>query len=222
MFMLLFFISWMTTPLGSTYFIFFLSIGISLINVGLTKLMVDTEELQRKQKKIKEHYEEKERIIKLAEMDTERYLKMKKQWERKDRMLQKTQQGMSIQRLKPNLITLGPIMILFVILRIFFYVNGIGLPVAAAPMNINDIPLIGEIVAGKTNEIYDWTALVYGTARIIGIEAGWINFTAWYFLCNFGVNALLQRLFGIQTQASGSMEQMMGGSKSKALEFPEI
>ncbi|TXT55574.1 MAG: conserved membrane protein of unknown function [Promethearchaeota archaeon] len=217
------FIEWISTPLGSTYFIFFLSIGISLLSAGLTKLLVDTDELQRKQKQIKEHYEEKERIINLAEENVDRYHKEKKKWERKDAMLQKTQQGMAMQRLKPTCITFVPILVLFGILRTLYYVGGIPLPVAATPMNANDIPLIGNFVAAHTGEeIYEWTALVYGTARVLGIEAGWINFTGWYFLCSLGMNTLLQRLFGLQTQASGGMEQMTGGPKAKSMEFPDI
>jgi len=33
---------------------------------------------------------------------------------------------------------------------------------------------------------------------------------------------LVQRFAGIQTQVSGGMDQMMGGSKTKALEFPDV
>jgi len=36
------------------------------------------------------------------------------------------------------------------------------------------------------------------------------------------VNTLVQRIFKLQTQASGGMEQMMGGGKAKALEFPDV
>jgi hypothetical protein len=69
-------------------------------------------------------------------------------------------------------------------------------------MHANDIPLIGNFIG-------------YGTSI-------WINFTAWYFLCSLGINTLVQRLLKLQTQASGGMGQMMGGSKSKALEFPDV
>lgn len=217
------FIDAISHPLGSTYFILLLAIGISLLSAGLTKLLVDTKALQRKQKQIKEHYEEKERIINLADKDVNRYHKERKRWERKDAMLKKTQQGMAMQRLKPTCITFLPILILFGVLRTLYYAGGIPLPVAATPMNANDIPLIGGFISAHTNgEIYQWTALVYGTARALGIEAGWINFTGWYFLCSLGLNTLLQRLFGLQTQASGGMEQMTGGPKAKSMEFPEV
>lgn len=217
------FIDAISHPPGSTYFIFLLAIGISLLSAGLTKLLVDTKALQRKQKQIKEHYEEKERIINLADKDVNRYHKERKRWERKDVMLKKTQQGMSMQRLKPTCITFLPILILFGVLRTLYYVGGLALPVAATPMNANDIPLIGGFISATTGEhAPEWTALVYGTARALGENAGWINFTGWYFLCSLGLNTLLQRLFGLQTQASGGMEQMTGGPKAKSMEFPEV
>ena len=109
--------------------------------------------------------------------------------------------------------------VLFTLVRGIFENN----PVALSPMNANDVVSIGAMMAATTGStVYPWTALVYGVAKTIGIEAGWINFTAWYFLCSFGVNTLVQRIFKLQTQASGGMEQMMGGGKAKSLEFPDV
>jgi uncharacterized membrane protein (DUF106 family) len=96
-------------------------------------------------------------------------------------------------------------------------------PVALSPMNANDLPLIGDMMAAYTlGNPAAWTAYVYEIATTIGKSAGWINFTAWYFICSFGINTLIQRLLKIQTQAQGGMEQMMGGGKAKGLEFPDI
>ncbi|GAJ23437.1 unnamed protein product, partial [marine sediment metagenome] len=58
-------------------------------------------------------------------------------------------------------------------------------------MNANDVLWIGDLMKGTTGTEYPWTALVYGVVRTIGLEAGWINFTAWYFLCSFGLNTLV-------------------------------
>ena len=78
-------------------------------------------------------------------------------------------------------------------------------------------------MAAFTTGHYPWMDIVYVGYRLaISAGAGWINFTAWYFLCSFSINTLIQRMFGMQTQASGGMSQMMGGSKAKALEFPDI
>ena len=89
-------------------------------------------------------------------------------------------------------------------------------------MNANDVPLIGGMLAAFNEIAESWTSLVYGNPTIVTIDMGWINFTGWYFLCSFGVNTLIQRLLKLQTQAQGGMEQMMGGSKAKALEFPDV
>ncbi|MGM0469025.1 MAG: EMC3/TMCO1 family protein [Promethearchaeati archaeon] len=210
-------INWLLDPPGSMFIILLIAATIALVSAGLTKWLVDTDELERKQRQIKAHEEKKEKIIDIAEVDPNRYLKLRKRWERKDEMLKKTQQSMSMQRLKPTCITFLPMIILFAVIRGLFG-NG---PVALTAMNANDIPLIGGIVRSSC-DVEDWTYLFYGTVRAIGLEAGWINFTAWYFLCSLGINTLVQRLLGLQTQSSGGMEQMMGGSKAKALEFPDV
>lgn len=191
------------TPPGSMFFIVFLSIVIALISTLLTKLLVDTEELQRKQKQIKAHQEEKKRIIELAETDVDRYQKQRRKWERRDEMLKKTQQGMAWQRMKPTCFTFLPMIIFFAILRTVFLNN----PVASSPM-------------GKT--LYIWPVIMSMADKPWPGGWVWINFTAWYFVCSLGINTLLQRLLKIQTQASGGMEQMFGGQKSASSVFPNV
>ena len=191
------FAEWVSTPPISMFFVFILASITALISASLTKWLVDTEELERKQRQVKGHEEEKEKIIDLAEVDPERYGKQRKRWERKEQMLKKSQQKMSLQRLKPTCITFLPMMIIFGVLNTIFS----GKPIALSPMHANDVPLIGNFISAG---------------------AVWINFTAWYFLCSLGINTLVQRLLKLQTQASGGMGQMMGGSKAKALEFPDI
>lgn len=188
---------WISKPPGSMLFVFILALTTALISAGLTKLLVDTEEIARKQKQIKGHEEEKEKIIELAEVDPERYRKQRKRWERKDAMLKQTQQRMALQRLKPTCVTFLPMIIIFGVVNTILR----GAHVALSPMHANDIPLIGGF-----------------------ISAGpiWINFTAWYFLCSLGINTLVQRILKLQTQASGGMGQMMGASKAKSMEFPDV
>jgi uncharacterized membrane protein (DUF106 family) len=191
------FAEWLSTPPVSMFFILILASLTALLSAFLTKWLVDTDELERKQKQVKGHEEEKAKIIDLAELDPERYSKQRKRWERKEEMLKKSQQKMSLQRLKPTCITFLPMIVIFGILNTIFS----GAQVALSPMHANDLPLIGNF-----------------------ISAGpiWINFTAWYFLCSLGLNTLVQRLLHIQTQASGGMGQMMGASKAKGLEFPDV
>jgi len=225
------FLYYITTPPGSMLFILFLSILIAVISTGLTKLLVDTNELNRKQILIKAHQEEKQYIMKLAEEDPVKYRKRRKRWERKEVMLKQTQQRMALQRLKPTCITFLPMIIIFTVIRGLFNNN----PVCATAMNAWDLPLLGGVVQALTGDsidaatgaivngvAWDWTALVYGTKRVITPEMGWINFTAWYFICSLGLNTLLQRLLGIQTQASGGMESMFSGQKSQSQQFPDV
>ena len=216
------FVNWISTPPGSMIFILLVATTTALISIGLTRWLVDTDEINRKQVQMKAHNEGKEKIIELAEIDVERYRKARKRWERKEEMFKASQQRMSLQRLKPTCITFVPMMVIFGFIRALFYAGDVALPVALSPMNANDAPFIGNMLAAWTTGPVDWSDLVYNINRAIRLEDGWINFTAWYFLCSFGMNTLLQRLFKMQTQASGGMEQMMGGSKAKALDFPDL
>ncbi|MBY9014442.1 MAG: DUF106 domain-containing protein [Candidatus Lokiarchaeota archaeon] len=213
------FLDWISYPPGSMIFIILMATTTALISTGLTKWLVDTGEINRKQIIKKAHDEEKAKIIDIAETDPEKYRKMRKRWERLDSMIKQSQQKMSLKRMVPSCITFVPMIVIFSIVRGLF---GESNPVALSPMNANDLPLIGSMMAGWTSGSPEWTALVYGVIRSIGVNAGWINFTAWYFLCSFGINTLIQRLLKLQTQAQGGMEQMMGGSKAKAMEFPDV
>jgi len=192
------FVELISSPPGSMFFILFIALSTALISTGLTKWLTDTAEVNRKQKRIKAHEEEKQKIVDVAEIDPERYKKLRKRWERKQVVFKQTQQKMAMQRLKPTCVTFLPMIIIFAIIRTIFLNN----PVALSPMHANDCPLIGDqIKAGTTI---------------------WINFTAWYFLCSLGINTLIQRLFKLQSQASGGMGGMFQGQKAKALEFPDV
>jgi uncharacterized membrane protein (DUF106 family) len=216
------FVDWISTPPGSMFFILLIAIMTALISIGLTRWLVDTDAINRKQVQMKAHNEEKAKIIELAEIDVERYRKARKRWERKDTMFKQSQQKMSLQRLKPTCITFVPMIVIFGFIRALYIVGNISLPVALSPMNANDVPLIGGMLAATTPGDVSWSQYVYNAIRTIRLEDGWINFTAWYFLCSFGMNTLLQRLLKMQTQATGGMEQMMGGSKAKGLDFPNV
>ena len=214
------FLNIISYPPGSMIFIILLAITTALISTGITKWLVDTDEINRKQVIKKAHDEKKAKIIEIADIDPERYKQLRKRWERLDTMIKSSQQKMALKRMLPSCITFIPMIIIFSVVRGLF---GVSNPVALSPMNANDIPLIGNMMAGWTSGTPPaWTALVYGGYRTIGIGAGWINFTAWYFICSFGINTLVQRLLKLQTQASGGMEQMMGGGKTKALDFPDV
>ncbi len=193
------FLDLVDSPPGSMLFVFFIALTTASISIVLTKWLVDTEEVNRKQKQIKAHQEDKQKIVDLAETEPERYRKNRKRWERKETMLKQTQQKMSMQRLKPTCITFLPMIIIFALVRTIFNGN----PVALSPMRGNNIPLIGNFIRASGG-------------------SDWINFTAWYFLSSMGINTLFQRLMKLQSQASGGMGGMFAGQKAKSLEFPDI
>ena len=214
------FLEWMSYPPGSMFTIMFLAFVVSTISSLLTKWLVDTKEVERKQKLIKAHEEKKKKIIELAEGDVARYRKERKTWERRDAMIKKMQQGMAMSRLKPTCITFLPMIIIFWLMRQYFLNN----PVACPPMNPYNLPLVsGMMMASTEGQVYEWTKHVYGEATTVSARAGWINFTAWYFICSLGISTLFQRIFKIQSQATGGgMEQMFSGQKAKSMEFPNV
>jgi uncharacterized membrane protein (DUF106 family) len=212
------FLDWVRYPPGSMIFIFLLATLTALISTGLTRWLVDTKGINRKQVIMKAHDEEKKKIIDIAEVDPEKYRKLRKRWERLDVILKQSQQRMAMKRMLPSCITFVPMIIIFSVVRGIFLNN----PIALSPMNANDVLMIGPMMAASTNSA-PWIKLVYGiTKSSISIYDGWMNFTAWYFLSSFGISTLIQRIFKLQTQATGGMEQMMGGSKAKSLVFPDI
>jgi len=216
-----FFLEWMTYPPGSTIFVLLLATATGIISSLLNRWLIDTEEMERKQKQIKEHQLEKERIIKLAETDVDRYRKQRKRWERKETVLKQTQQSMAMQRLKPTCVTFVPMIIIFWILNSVFTKDGVALPVALSPMNPWDIPFLNNYVMAHTTNMPEWTAKVYGAPIKIETYYGWINFVSWYFLCSLGVSTIIQRLLKLQTQATGGMDQMFG-QKAQYKEFPDV
>ncbi len=192
--------NWFLTPPGSTIALLLLAVTVALITAGLTKLLVDTKEVERKQRQIKEHQEEKAKIVKLAEIDPERYRKARKRWEKKDEMLKKTQQKIAMQRMKPACINCIPMMVLFIVIRSIIGESAM----AISPMNASDVAIL--------------------QMAFVKADSGpMLNFTGWYFICSLSMNPLIQRLLKIQTQTSGGgMGQMFSQSKSKSVQFPEI
>ncbi len=151
------FLDCISYPPGSMIFIILMAITTSLISTSLTKWLVDTSEINRKQVIKKAHDEEKSKIIDIAETDPERYRKLRKRWERLDKMIKTSQQKMSLKRMLPSCITFVPMIVIFSVVRGLF---GVANPVALSPMNANDVPLIGQMMAGWTSGSPEWTALV--------------------------------------------------------------
>ncbi|MFX1383108.1 MAG: EMC3/TMCO1 family protein [Promethearchaeota archaeon] len=191
----------LATNLIPMLIVMLLAASSSLISAGLTKLLIDTKEIERKQKQIRVHKEEKEKIIELADVDVNKYRKERKRWERKDVMIKKTEQRMGLQRFKPTCVTAIPLMIIMMVFNIYFG----GINPAYSPMTPSRIPLIGSMISP-------------------GLDPGnSISYIAWYILCSMTMSSLINRLLKIQTQTSGGqLGQMFSGQKAKALEFPNV
>ncbi len=193
-----------TNPPGSMIFVMLISLMTTLISQGLTKWLIDTEEIERKQKQIRAHEEDKEKIIKLSEIDVNRYIKQRKRWERKDVVLKKSQQSISMQRMKPMCITFFPMLIMFPLINTYIpFVR-----IAISPMNPAIIPVIGGMIV---------------VPGVLPGMAPWLQFTAWYMLCSITFSSIIPRLLKTTTQTTGGgFNQMMSGQKAKALEFPDL
>ncbi|MHA1341783.1 MAG: EMC3/TMCO1 family protein [Promethearchaeota archaeon] len=187
-------------PPGATVFILFLSLVIGLITAGLNRLLLDPKRMQQKQREIMAHQKERKEIDKYKETNPKKYHKMLEKWERKDKAIQKMQQKMSLERLKPTCITFLPMFIFFFLLRNFYTYNGIPLPVAITPMNANDVPWLGNIIAGYIDGVF-------------GPEQGMINFTTWYFLCSFTFSTIIQKLMKITPVSGGGLGDIFNQSK---------
>lgn len=194
-----YFLEVISRPPGSTVFIVCLAAGIGLFTTGLNLLLSDPKRLKQKQEMIQEHKGKRDEIEKLQETKPKKYEKELAKWERQDQAIQKMQQSMSLQRLKPTCITFLPMIIFFTVIRGFYTANGNQLPVAIPPMNPWDIPQLGS--------------MMWGISDTVGKKMGMINFTAWYFLCSFTFSTLFQKIFGIRTSQSGGFGEMFQSSK---------
>ena len=188
------FVQWIHYPPGSMFFIMLISLGVTAMSIGLTRLLIDPKKLKEKQERVSEHQKEKKEIEKLKDTNPKKYEKEMIKWQRQDKAVQKMNQKMSLERLKPTCLTFIPMLVMFWLIR-GFYGNG---PVAIPPMNANDLPMIGDMMAAAYNELGN----IVGVSVITKLT-GMINFTAWYFLCSFGMNTLIQKLLGM-TPAGGA------------------
>ncbi|MBN2155600.1 MAG: DUF106 domain-containing protein [Candidatus Lokiarchaeota archaeon] len=201
------FIEWLRVPPGAMFFILFISICVTLISIGLNKLLLDPKAMLVKQQRIKDHQAERKRLDELQEESPKKYEKEVVKWERRDKSIQKMQQKMSLERLKPTCITFLPMILIFTLIRRFFGVSGTGgsviqPPIALPPMNPSTIPL--NFLNNMMLAAGEWGAW------------GWINYTAFYFLCSFTVSMILQRLFKMVPVSGGGMGNIFEQSKMDA------
>ena len=182
-------------PPNSMYLIMAVSIVVSLISTWLNKLLIDQDEMKRKQEVITQHNKKKKDLSKMAESDPKKYAKEYKAWKKRDASISKLQQNTSMERLKPTCVTFLPMIIFFYLLRNFYSMNGHPIPVAKPPMNASDVYYIGKAMAASFDS----------TIRSIPNDEGWINFTGFYFLSSLSFSLFIQKIMGVQppTQSGG-------------------
>jgi len=207
------FVNWLKYPPGAMFFIMFISLTVTLISIGLNKLLLDPKAMLVKQQRIKDHQAERKKLEEMQETNPKKYEKEIVKWERRDKSVQKMQQKMSLERLKPTCITFVPMILIFTVIRRFFEVQtgaGGNPPIALAPMNPATIPiqfLTNYMLSNKP--LFDGAFMTFG-------DKGWINYTAFYFMCSFSISMILQRLFKMVPVSGGGMGNMFDQSKMDA------
>ena len=82
-------IKWLTTPPASMWFIFIVSILVSLFSTFLNKVLVDHNKMNRHQEVINEHMKRKNELLQISEDNTKRYAKDYPKWQRRDSSIKK-------------------------------------------------------------------------------------------------------------------------------------
>ena len=189
------FIATVSVPPGSLWFIFVMSLLVAIVSNVVNRVAIDAKQMERKQEMITEHNKWKKELSKMAEENPKKYAKEYPKFQRRDAAIQKVQQKMGLQRMKPTCITFIPLIVMFYLLRNLYAQNGIPTPVAASPMNVYDIYYFGNMMHAAFDAAEGF--------RDIPFSDGFINFTTYYFLCSMSLNTLIQKIFGLQKATGG-------------------
>ncbi len=210
------FIKFLSTPPVSMWFIWVVSVFVSLISTTLNRLLVDHDKLNRQQEVITEHKNKKKELLKLSEENPKKYAKEYPKWQRRDPSIKNMEQKMSLARLKPSCFTILPMIIFFYVIRNMFTPEGatIQIPVASPSMNpMQEFPAF--ITSMMRSEMYS----VLGN---IIIDHGFLGFTGWYMICSFTNSTLLNKLLKVSQPSSGKgMSSMFDTSAKEDLPSPK-
>nr|MDO8117234.1 EMC3/TMCO1 family protein [Candidatus Sigynarchaeota archaeon] len=201
------------TP-NSMIFMLLFSLTINVCTTMLAKALIDTNELQRKMKLIKEHNKDKKEIEKLKTENPKMYQKKQIQVKRKEASIKKMTQNVSMQRMKPSCVTMLPMLLLFFFIRSVFDIPTT-LAVGVAGFWIDVIPGgsvgVARTIMNPYPELQFLASYLFPTPDVVywGMQ-GYIGFTAFYFLCSFSVSVIVQRLSGMATSGMGGMGGIPG------------
>lgn len=206
---------------NSMLFILLISLAINLASTMLGKALIDTGEMQRKQKIIKEHNQEKKAVEKLKDVDFKQYQKRMIKVKRLEASVKKMQQNIGLQRMKPSCVTMLPMIILFFFIQGLFNVSTVivfgtgfwfnvspGGSVGVAKMVMNPYPELSFL----SSYLFPGPFTAYWGGK------GFISFTAFYFLSSFSIGVIVQRVSGLGTSGMGGfggMSNLTGMSNLK-------
>lgn len=196
-------------------FIIIFTLVVNLVSTLLGKALVDTGELNRKTKLIKEHNREKSAVEKLKATDPKAYQKRMIKVKRREASIKKMTQSISMQRMKPSCVTFVPMIALFFFIRVLFNVPTLAVQGAGNPFWFDVIPGGNVGVALTAMNAYPELNILAGYLFpspdvVYWGSRGFISFTAFYFLCSFSLGTVIQRIFGLSTSGMGGMGGMPG------------
>ncbi len=192
----------LTLPPSSTAFFIIVSIIITGVSGIINRLLLDMDKIAKETEEMQEHQKKKTKAMETAD---------KKLWaqvqKNEDRFMQ-LQKSTMMTRMLPSLITFGPIIFVFQVLRAAFQhpanialngntacTNSCGVT-AILPFHVDSwVPLIGK-----------WFS-PYAADATLSVA----GFGFWYFLAAIVTSTLIQKLFGINL--SGMQNPGMGGTK---------
>ena len=168
--------------------------SLALMTNIITKIAVDVNQLKRWQAAIDKFKEQEKRAKKAREIGRP-MVKLEKMLTKKDSHIKSLQTKMAGQRFKPTIITMVPMMILFIILS--YFVFPVPIVVAIFPFNISKVPMIGTMMGPVA--LYQ-----VGRALYVINNGFYLYYIGWYMICMFGFNKIMQKLIGTKFDTSST------------------
>ncbi|MFX1450060.1 MAG: EMC3/TMCO1 family protein [Promethearchaeota archaeon] len=194
------------------------ALALALISNSVSYIILDLPRLKRYQVEIKRWTDQEKRIKELKDAGTPNK-KLALKVKRKKKYIEKIRREVASERMKPTFFTMVPFMVIFIILNGYIFPTASGVVVAIFPFNIYKVPIIGAMP--YLGPINDGTKFIARFVQLLPIDLGngfaisssyffqilykcnngyYLYFTAWYFICTFGFNSILQRLMGLNLE----------------------
>ncbi|MFX1485635.1 MAG: EMC3/TMCO1 family protein [Promethearchaeota archaeon] len=166
------FVDLIRSPPGSMIFLLLVSLAFALFSGLIGTLLIDTKQLRRYSRQVKEW----RAAIKKAELQDD--MKTIVRLRRKGKYIQKISAKMSKDRMKPLIFTIVPSIAFFLGISFSGIFSGV---VTYFPANLEHIPFLGGMLGTK-----DPGLNLYG-----------LYFIFWYGICSFTFSPIINRIFGL-------------------------